>query len=309
MSMADDLEKLAESLSDATAQPQRAMTSPKLSDTGRLMAEAVAKRSRREQIPVRNSFVRAETPTDTTPLARMARTQGRGGEVKIKLYLGLVWLSVSPPYNTSLPAARWAALLDLEDPEAKGARRIRKALSELEDLGMVLREEAPGAPSRIQLLREDGSGRKYTLPSTAYSTARKGKEAGERYFKVPAMLWTTGHIQRMSSAALTMLLIVLEESRAKGTPQWWTGQLFGERFGISKDVRAKGTKELVARRLIEVNRQSVPTAPGQNALLSARRVRHTYRVTNEAAGLTPAEANERDLAELKLSAVGKDRLT
>lgn len=91
----------------------------------------------------------------------------------------------------------------------------------------------------------------------------------------PMMLWKRGHVQRMSGAALTMLLIILEESRGKDLPRWWTGERFDAQFGISKDVRAKGTKELVARDLIEVNRQPVATTPEQDALLSSRRARNT----------------------------------
>ncbi|MFT3888402.1 MAG: hypothetical protein QM713_09620 [Arachnia sp.] len=279
------------------------LTSTELSEPARLMAEAFAKRSRRVSIPVRNSFVRASGSTKT-PLAHMAATRGHGGETKLKLYFALLWLSVSPPYDTTLPAANWATLLDLDDPTTKGARCVRKALSELESLGLVSRQLVPGAAARVQLLREDGSGDRYTPPSASHRRgAKKITETDrDRYFKIPTLLWTSGHLQRMSSAALTMLLVILEESRGREAPQWWTQEDFNTRFGVSKDVRAKGTRELVARRLIEVDRQPVAATPTQNVFFSSRRVRNTYCITNEAAGHHPRDGILTPLGKIKTPA-------
>ena len=88
----------------------------------------------------------------------------------------------------------------------------------------------------------------------------------------------------MSSAALSMLLIVLEESRGKTNPQWWSVSTFEKRFNLSKDVRARGTSELVARGLVRVDRVPVGRFPGADTTLTAKKMRNTYTLTNEAAG-------------------------
>lgn len=266
------------------ALPELALTTTKLSEEGRDMVDAISSRARRRYIPIRNSFVRASSSDAVPPLALLAKTKGRGGDVKLKLYLGLVWLSASSPYDTDIPASAWAALLDLDDPAVRGARRVRKAMSELEQLGLVMRELIPGSTYTVVLLREDGSRRAYSLPSTLHRSRRRTRAKDDLYFKIPVLLWETGHIQRMSNAALTMLLIIIEESRGKNDPQWWTASTFTERFKVSKDVRARGTKELVSRELIEVDRQAVASAPSLNPQLSIRRSRNTYRVINEAIG-------------------------
>ena len=200
----------------------------------------------------------------------------------LKLYLGLLWLSAIPPYDTALPASKWASALDLEDPENKGARRILQAVNRLEKMKLVKVEPRPGDTNRVLLLQEDGSGKKYQTPHIPYRAGRDRDE--HRYFKLPTALWTSGHIQNMSSAALAMLLIVLEESRGTTDPQWWSVNTFEDRFHLSKDVRARGTSELVARELVRVDRIPVGLYPGHDTTLTATKMRNTYTLINEAAG-------------------------
>jgi hypothetical protein len=237
---------------------------------------------------VRNSFVRRSGENAPPPLTTMSQTKGRGAGVPIKLYLGLLWLSAKNPFDSDLEAKRWAQVLDLPEPEGKGARRVRDGLDRLSELKLIRLERSPGAASKVFLLREDGSGTPYKLP---HSDSRGRKVPPEdMYFKIPPALWTSGQIQNMSSAALIMLLIVLEESRGKTEPQWWSTKMFEDRFDISKDVRARGTAELEARSLLRVRRAQLTRWPGSSNPLEPMRTRKSYAVINEAAGKERASA-------------------
>lgn len=257
-------------------------TTTDLTEDGKRAVEALAGRvSRRTKgALVRNSFVRAKDPQHPAPLAALAATKGRGAGVPLKFYLALLWLSAKPPYDTQLAASAWARVLDLPDPDNKGARRIRDAQDRLTELNLITSEVVGGSPNKILLLKEDGSGHPYSVP---YETIRKnqGSARSDGYFKVPTELWTSGQIQNMNSAALVMLLIVLEEARGKNAPQWWSMQTFEDRFSISKDVRARGTRELKERGLLVVESMPVSRTPGAS-ILEDKRVRNTYILTGEA---------------------------
>lgn len=250
---------------------------------------------------VRNEFVCASANGVVPRLADLAKTRGRGGEVPLKLYLGLLWLSSKPPYDSDFPSNAWARVLDLPDPDGKGARRIQNAAARLagEDMRLVDLESRPGLTSRIVLLHEDGSGAPYSIPKGRFDTAKRRQDT---YFNIPTMLWTSGHMQNMSAAALAMLLIILEESRGSTEPQWWSVNTFRHRFHINKDVRAKGTKELQDRQLVVVGRQKVGEWPGYTGVLNPKKVRNTYQLVNEAANQTPDLMSKHNLIALQTGA-------
>lgn len=274
-------EAQAEALEEAVVPPSTAI-SERCETTVNRIAGRVSRRSAGALI--RNSFVRPVDPESASPapLSVLASTRGRGAGVPLKLYLGLLWLSATPPYDTNLPAAKWAEALDLEEPDTKGARRVGQAEKRLAKMKLIDVQRQPGEPNRVSLLQEDGSGKPYVVPHASYRTGRDRDE--HLYFKFPTALWTSGHVQNMSSAALAMLLVVLEESRGKTTPQWWSVSTFDKRFNLSKDVRARGTGELAARGLVGVNRVPVGIYPGFDTTLTAKKMRNTYTLINEAAG-------------------------
>ena len=246
---------------------------------------------------VRNEFVRSNDGV-VPRLAELAKTRGRGAEVPLKLYLGLMWLSSKAPYNSDFPANSCARVLDLPDPERNGARRIQNAAARLasDDLKLITLKPRAGRTSEIVLLREDGSGEPYSIPKGRFDPA---KQRQDTYFNVPPMLWSSGHMQNMSAAALVMLLIVLEESRGAAGPQWWSVDTFRKRFHINKDVRAKGTKELSQRQLVTVGREKVGDWPGHQGVLNPRKVRNTYQLINEAIGQKPDILSKHMLAYLQ----------
>lgn len=246
------------------------------------LAKDIADSSKRRlHPPVRKSFAAARDGSGPTPLAQLVGSGGRGGAVPIKLYLALLWRCSGGVHDTEVSARKWATLLDLPDPNERGARRVASALRTLDELKLVKVTRIHGGPSNIKLLREDGSGSAYSLPSTAYTKAAAAKKAAHLYFKVPVTLWTKGHIQQMSAPALAMLLAILAEEGADGRGVWWSTELFPARYGIASATRAKGTAELTARGLLWVQRHSVAKSPGQHSFVPEA-VRSVYHLLGDA---------------------------
>lgn len=257
----------------------------------------------RTSIPLRWSFTQAGAVEDDqerqrSPMARLVGAGGRGAAVSVKLYLALIWRSAAAPHTTDYPARKWAQLLALPEPETKGTRRVIDALRTLEDAKLVRLVREPGEPSIVQILDESGSGAAYELPSTSHFRAQdlasktrsperkqKYQQAMEanRYSRIPLTLWTNGHIQDMSSAAVAMLLIVMSNSHAsEGAEVWWSTQKFPNQYGISPATRARGTKELVDRGLLRVTKRLVPNSPGNSRALAREKVRNVYTLINDA---------------------------
>jgi hypothetical protein len=240
---------------------------------------------RRDSAPIRKSFVRrvgaGPASSERPPLAQLF-SGGRGGRVAILLYLAIIWRCSSEPYSTDKPARAWATLLDLEDPEGRGARRIAEAAKALQAARLVTLTPQPGFPNRITLLEESGEGRKYTLPSTAYSTAKaKGVHGTDlerhTYFKIAPEAWTEGHLQSLSGPAIALLLILLAERGGEGKPVWFSTDAFADRYRISHKSRAEGTKELERRGLLRVGRESLADNP-RSTVYDTKRYRNIYHL-------------------------------
>lgn len=252
---------------------------------------------RRDATPVRKSFVRVskDASTGPPPLSGLVARGGRGGGLIVKLYLALIWRSSGEPFTTDISARQWAALLALEDPNTKGARRIAKALKTLEENKLISLQARRGESSIVTLLDESGDESPYALPSTAFSNDRLDRDL---YFKVPTTLWTTGLMQQMSSPALTMLLILLAErsgeakhGEKEGKKVWWSTEKFPLQFGISPAMRSRGTKDLITDGLLYVERSSVAN-PGNKRPFASERVRNTYRLQNAALVYTEDKATK-----------------
>lgn len=259
---------------------QRETTEEERIELAKAHAKSIdASAARRKSAPVRSVFARDETGAGDAPMAQLIKIGGRGGGVALKLYLSLIWRSAAYPFTTSIPTRKWAELLALPDPGGKGSRRISDAFRVLERLELIATEPQPGAPSLVTMLHEDGTGKEYRLP--------RGGEA-DRYFHVPAALWVSGDMQRLSAPAVGMLLAVLSDQRAPGADVWWSTQRFPGRFGLSSATRARGTSELTAAGLLDVRRAPV-TLSSTNSF-APDRVRNVYRVIGPALLDSPTTA-------------------
>lgn len=262
-------------------------------ETAKLLAE---ESGRREEIPLRRSFVRIDEAASVPPLARLISAGGRGGAVPLKLHLAIVWRCSGEPFQTDILARQWATLLGLEEPDTLGARRVTRALDVLEAHELVSLEKRRGESTVITLLEESGTGAAYSLPSTAYTRAPDKENASRhRYFKVPLALWTDGHVQSMSAGALAMLLVLSAERNVDGRRTWWSTERFPQLFNLSPTIRAQGTKELRERSLISVRKESVTSSPSPT--FRRERVRSTYKLAGDARPAAMVEVEEKTRRE------------
>jgi hypothetical protein len=204
---------------------------------------------------------------------------GRGGGVRLKLYLSIIWIASKSPYDTSFPARGWAELLALPDPEVKGARRITEALEWLHNRGLVRRYRQPGRPSNV-ILRDD-AGRKVEY--------RPPYSAGEAYIKIPSALWTSGWITILSGTALALLLILLDQQDLDEPNRavWLSPRKARQMYSLSPATWVKGTSELRRYGLVTGRRAAV-----NKDFFGWKRVRNTYVVRPSRLESPPGEVEE-----------------
>lgn len=202
-----------------------------------------SKRIRDRNARVRRCFLRRPQPEDRKPPLGRLLQGGRGGEAKLKVYLTLLWLGGGADRHTvSHPARSYARLLDFDDPEAKGARRVRDSIESLEYERLVSVERRQGRDPRITLLREDGSGDAYRIPG---ASGQNNKDPNNSYLKIPPGFWTQGWAAALTGPGLAMLLVLLEEARSRPRDDMWmTPSQVADRYGFSGDTRMRGVQEL-----------------------------------------------------------------
>jgi hypothetical protein len=241
-------------------------------ESARLLGRLVDRSKRKSGIQLPIGFVRTEDPESPPPLARMLRG-GRGGGVRVKLYMCMTLLASHPPYDIrSIPARAWAEALALPEPQRRGARRIADAIKWLGDEQMIAVEHRQGAAPSVTLLDPVDPGKKYTRP------------AGQ-YISVPLGFWREQWITTLSGTAVALLIVLLDlqgglksSSRA---PSLTTAQR--RRYGLSQDTWTRATQELARHELLEVRR----IAHGRD--FEWRRVRNTYWVSKERLSYPPTE--------------------
>jgi hypothetical protein len=245
-----------------------------------LVADASAAGSRvyGRSAPIRQAFIRSGSGPPP-PLAQVLRGGGRGGEVRLKLFLSLLWIAAAPPHETSFPARGWAELLGLRDPDRAGARRITDAFSFLAARQLVRVERSRGRPSTVFLLDDAGRGTEYKPPGSGH---------GERYVNLPASFWISGWHVVLSAAAVALLLVLLDQQDFQNptTPTWVSPARARELYALSSDTWTKGTRELRANGLVAVSHAPVSASGGLDTF-GWRRVRNTYRLNMQGLDLKP----------------------
>jgi hypothetical protein len=248
-------------------------------------AASVATRNHKRPMPLRRAFAERPDNTNTlTPLARLLRG-GRGGSVRLRLYLSYLWLGAAPPHELVYPSRAWAELLDLKDPEAAGARRIADAVRWLERNELVAVTNRAGAPNVVRLLSDTGNGKDYELPGAAYNRlASKRPEAAliHRYIQLPAELWTSGWMAVLSPAALAMLIVLRIQVGAKdsATEVWIAPDYADKTYLLAEETRTRGLRELQAAGLITIRRRQLVTTDS----FDFRRFRNVYQLNLAALG-------------------------
>lgn len=239
----------------------------------------IVERSRRQtglSLPL--GFVR-DTRGSNPPLAQLLRG-GRGGEVRLKLYLTMALLATKKPYEIRPIAGRtWASALGLPEPETRGERRIADAITWLADKQhpMVKVTRVPGSPPTVRLLNALGTGRQWDRATTPF-------------VRVPLAYWTERWIWKLTGAATAVLIIIMDE-QSKRTHLAKRGAKAGSsiepvaasfsgverRFrGLSDDTWARAVAELSHKGLIDIGRV---TRGGEE--LDWRRERNSYAVRED----------------------------
>lgn len=226
----------------------------------------VRKSQRTSGVPLARSFVRREDASEGAPPLAMLLRGGQGGEVRLKLYITMALLAVSPPFDIRepVPARSWATALGLDNPLQNGARRIGDAITWLADHKLIATERRQGTPGSVRLLSQDLSGSAYRRPTP-----------GDRYVQLPLGMWEQGWILRMSGTALTLLIVLLDLQGGRTQPQWISPAQARRRYDLSPDTWTKGLKELTALDLVTVSRRA------QGDVFDYQRMRNTYWVREE----------------------------
>ncbi len=204
----------------------------------------LVERSRRTSVPLPTAFVRDETAEEGPPLARILRG-GRGGEVRLKLLLSMHVLGVRPPHNVPGLPSSWAQTLDLPEPLANGARRVRDAMAWLAEHEFIRVEKERGRPPECFLLSPLGTGDDYMRPTPT-----------PRYIRVPVAMWQNGWIITLSGTALALWLVLADMQGGREDRNVWVQpDQARERYGLSEDTFTKGISELERHGLVRVSKQ------------------------------------------------------
>jgi len=246
-----------------------------LVDVSRDRAAQLAGRVSRKSVAVRSSFIVSMDPETPPPMTLMMRG-GRGGGVKLKLLLSMLWIAVKEPYDVTQSARVWAELIGLDEPETRGAARVNAAVRRLVEGNFLEVEKRPGQSSRLILREETGRGAAYTHPGSHWEK-HEGMplpKNAPRYTQLPPGIWTEGWIAKLDAPAIAMLLILLEQTRGKNYDGlWFSPSVAAKRYGLSETTRRKGIDELDKFGIIAVDRVAV----GRGTLSEIRR-RNTFSI-------------------------------
>ncbi|MFH8574012.1 hypothetical protein [Streptomyces sp. NPDC017993] len=256
-----------------------------------MKASESAGRYGRRKAQLRYSFVERATPDDPPPpMAQMLRG-GRGGHVRLKLYLSYLWMQREDvAQGLTFTSRAWATLLDLPDPPKAGARRISDAQSWLTEHRFITVDAQPGRPNQVVVLNETGNGEPYTAPGAAAKKEAAGLLGAvtHRYVQIPKTFWTNGHLTLLSGAGLAMFLVLLCQRGPADddTALWFSPKEAQNRYDLSEDTRGKGLRELADAGLVTTKRRAIN--PTDFEVVHMRNV-HYLKLDrlNETASLTP----------------------
>jgi hypothetical protein len=228
-----------------------------------LLGQAVKKSKRSSGIQLPPGFVRSDRHGGEPPLARLLRG-GRGGEVRLKLYLTMILIAARAPHDIeNVPARAWAETLNLDDPAGLGARRISDALRWLDEQRFISLTSRRGTPPTVRLRSALGD-------DTPFDRGRGV------YLSVPVGLWEHHWITRLSGAGLALLLVLLDLQGGKNSasPPSLPGPL-RRRYGLSDDTWTRASRELRELGLLQIKKQP----HGRD--FDFRRMRNTYWIGKE----------------------------
>ncbi|GIF08091.1 hypothetical protein [Actinoplanes siamensis] len=236
--------------------PNIATNSPTAAGEYRL--DRLVERSQRRVVQFPPGFYRDDTHK-LPPLARMLRG-GRGGEVRLKLYMSMTLLAASSPHDIKGFSGRaWASALALPTPEVGGARRVADSLNWLEEAKLINLRRNPGMPPDVTLLHPSGNGESYAW-------------RGSWWINIPVSFWTNRWIYELSAPAVALLFATrdMRSNRKEEQPHPWLSGNDRKRYGLSDETWTRGGAELTRLGLLTIAR----TPQGRD--FDYQRMRNTY---------------------------------
>jgi hypothetical protein len=204
----------------------------------------------------RNSTVRlpqlfARDRVSKDPLPALAELMQGGGEVRLKVMLTTLMMATKPPHTRKVTSKDLAAMLNLNDPDAAGARRVNKAFGDLEELSLVRRNREPGYVPGTTVLDPAGSGKEWS-----------DLKLSRPYITLPIALWRRGWFIALSGRAIAILIILRELTHGRVKNGTWVDGIRKRQYGLSDDTWTRGTRELREAGLLDV-REEVFSSQGE----------------------------------------------
>ncbi len=158
----------------------------------------------------------------------------------LQLYLLLMCIARSKPWDKKMPATSWALTLDRSGPSAESTvSRNWKWLRE----NNLVETKREGRDLRVFRRDETGKDTEYTKPTS-------------KFFYLPFAFFTEGWHTKLDLAETTVMLIALSKSTSK---PWF--QLPTERasdwYGISADTLERGLEGLETHGMLAIHRRQV----------------------------------------------------
>ena len=237
-----------------------------------LLANA-AERSKRGNVAYAPEFIRTmnrvpNQPISTPPLARLIQG-GRGGEVRLKLYLLLTMMATQSPFDIRNPPTPRTLARTLALPPTGGPRRINDNLRWLEDHHFIERTKRPGQTAAIQLLDPQGTGKPLPNPRRT-----------QPWVTMPIEFWSYGWLLALSPTGIAVLFALTERLGGRKVPMYLT-RLRRESYDLSHDTWTRGRQELEEQGLLTVSR--VP----QGDDFDYRRLRNSYWINKQLLKMPP----------------------
>lgn len=205
-----------------------------------LLQDEVSRSKRTAGVRLAPSFVRSADPDDDPAALARLFGAGRGGEVRLKLFLTFAMRATRgrPALSNRRPPtlARMLAL-----PEPTGPRRVADAMRWLVRNRFI--RVTPQVGTSGELLLQDGGDPARDLAS---------KDQHGLYVSIPIELWSSGLILTMSARELAVFIALLDVTYDNNE-----GAMSGHQkrqYGLSNDTWTRAVRELCRRNMITVRR-------------------------------------------------------
>lgn len=209
-----------------------------------LLENALRRSKRTGSVRLPQEFARDRRARDPDP--PLPKLISHGG-IQLRVLLVVLMMATSAPHNTKVSSKDLAAMLDLPDPERAGARRVSKALKDLEAAQLVRRDRKPGYVPETTVLHPSGSGAEWN-----------DNKLQKPYISLPVNLWRRGWFIALSSRAIALLIVLRELTHGRPSGAAWVDPIRKAQYGLSDDTWTRASQELIDVGLLKVTVQVYP---------------------------------------------------